>query len=217
MEILEIAKKKLVETKAEIISKKNNLRDISLQLRILGNEIGSLTKKITYMHIAEKILTDVIERVSTENLRKIEALVNKALFVIFPDLGIQFKIEQSVKRGNNVYTFNLLRDGVSGSINSYGGGIIAAVSVVLFILFNVITKRFPLIVLDETLSFLAVKYIPAMSDFLRSLAKEFGIPVLMVTHQAPFATCSDVCSEIGFVNGNTNILGSMTNETGNPT
>jgi ABC-type dipeptide/oligopeptide/nickel transport system ATPase subunit len=89
-----------------------------------------------------------------------------------------------------------LQDNVRGSINSFGGGIIAVIAVVLKILFNIVTKRFPLLVFDETLSFLAVNYIPAMSEFLKTLSKEFNIPILLVTHQKEFAIAAENCFEI---------------------
>lgn len=194
--------------------------DLALKQRLLGVESDkirseltrvqtdteAMRSRLTYLHISEKILQDVVEKVSVQNLARIETAVNRALSFIFRDLGLTFKVVTDVKRGNNVYRFELLRQGVSGTIHSFGGGIIAAVSVVLKLLFNVITKRWPLLVLDETLSFLAVAYIPAMSEFLTTMSTEFDIPILMVTHQPEFAAGAQHCYEVSFRNDSETIL-----------
>jgi len=196
MEILELAQKQLFDLKVNAKTLEKEQKQIQEELLSLEQDSADFRERLTHLHIAEKILQEVVEKVSQQNLLKIEAFVNRALSLIFTDLNLSFKIGQDVKRGNNVYFFEILQDNVRGSINSFGGGIIAVIAVVLKILFNIITKRFPLLVFDETLSFLAVNYIPAMSEFLKTLSKEFNLPILLVTHQKEFAVSADNCLEI---------------------
>jgi len=196
MELFEQAKQKLFDLKVNIKTLEQQQKEMATELLELETSSADLKERLTYLHIAEKILQEVVEKVSQQNLLKIEAFVNRALNLIFTDLNLSFKIQQDVKRGNNVYYFEIYKDNICGNINSFGGGIISVIAVVLKILFNIITKRFPLLVLDETSSFLAVNYIPNMSDFLKTLSKEFNLPILLVTHQKEFAVAADNCFEI---------------------
>lgn len=191
--VLKKAKQKLLDLQIEerLLSAKKG--ELESNKQIAENKLLGLKEKVTYLHISKKILQEVVERVSKDNLEKVESFVNRALTLIFPDLSLSFKIEQDVKRGNNTYSFAVYQGSIKGSIHSFGGGVIAVIAVVLKILFNIITKRFPLLALDETLSFLAVNYIPAMSDFLKTVSKEFGIPIILVTHQPQFASAADFC------------------------
>ena len=146
------------------------------------------------MSVASRILQEVADKVSTENFKKIEFLVNRALSTIFTDLRLTFKIVTEVKRGNPVYQFEIDKNGIPGTINSLGGGIVVVVAVVLKLLFNVISNRFPLLVLDETLSHLhSTSYVRNMSAFLREVSKEFGIPIVMVSQEDGFSEFSDTC------------------------
>ena len=174
----------LVRTRAGAIATEQKQIEVGLE---------GIEKRMNLLSIASKILQDVADKVSTENFKKIEFLVNRALATIFTDIQFLFKIESEVKRGNPCYQFVIYKDGIPGTINSLGGGIVVVVAVVLKLIFNVISTRFPVLVLDETLSFLATTYIPNMSAFLKEVSREFGIPILMVTHQDKFAEASDSC------------------------
>lgn len=206
IQILEQAKKEVFDLQVQIKALENQKNQIEVDIRKKGEDCSSFRERLTHLHIAERVLQEVVEKVSKQNLAKIESFVDRALSLIFPDLNLSFKIEQDVKRGNNVYSFVILKDQIRGGVNSFGGGVIAVISVVLKILFNIVTKRFPLLVLDETISFLAVNYIPAMSDFLKTLAKEFDLPIVLVTHQKEFAIAADQCYEFSLNAKNETVL-----------
>lgn len=206
LEVINLAQKKILDTKVNIKVIESRITSLAAEKDAAEKFVSDTRTKLTYMHVAKKILQEIVEKVSQDNLAKVEGFVNRALTLIFTDLDLSFKIEQDVKRGNNVYSFAIYQGKVKGSIHSFGGGVVAVIAVVLKILFNIITKRFPLIVLDETLSFLAVNYIPAMSEFMKTLSKEFDIPILMVTHQPQFASAADTNYEIGIKDGNTVLL-----------
>ena len=84
---------------------------------ILGSQIDTEEKKLSNLNtqkeelhnrmaelkIASSFLQSLVDSVAAESILKIEALVNTALKTIFYDMTLQFKIEQGVKRGNNVY------------------------------------------------------------------------------------------------------------------
>jgi ABC-type lipoprotein export system ATPase subunit len=69
-----------------------------------------------------------------------------------------------------------------------GRGITA---LVMKLIFNRITNRFPLVVFDESLSFLADKYIDPASQFIKQMTAEFKMPLILVTHQPRFTAYAD--------------------------
>jgi cob(I)alamin adenosyltransferase len=92
MEILEVAQKQLFDLKVNIKTLEQEQKQIASKMLALENESSSYRERLTHMHIAEKILQEVVEKVSKQNLLKIEAFVNRALSLIFTDLNLSFKI-----------------------------------------------------------------------------------------------------------------------------
>jgi ABC-type thiamine transport system ATPase subunit len=54
-----------------------------------------------------------------------------------------------------------------------------------------LAKRYPFLAIDESLAFLADKYVPNASTFIKDLSKEFNMPIVMVTHNPLFTKSSD--------------------------
>ena len=59
-------------------------------------------------------------------------------------------------------------------------------------MFNILNKSFPIIVFDESLSFLYEGYIPYASQFIKEISKEFSLAVFMSTHQVMFGENADI-------------------------
>lgn len=153
--------------------------------------IQSLKKNIELHTTASSFLQSIIESVCQKNIRKIEDFVNLSLKNIFNDQEITFRIDKSIKRNVNVYSFVLYKDGVEGSINSFGGGILCVVSLVLKILFIKLTKSFNLLVLDESLSFLSEGYLENCSKYIKTMTTDFNLNLILVTHQSKFKYYAD--------------------------
>lgn len=149
-------------------------------------------EEVENLMMAGKAIQSIIERVSRSNIAQIESLVNDALDIIFHDQSIRFSVNSSEKRGTAAYTWTLTKDGIEGNINSFGGGVVAIPALVLKALSLVLSKRYPLLVLDESLSFVSAEYVPNVSDFLKQLSKQLGITVVLVTHQPKFSEAADL-------------------------
>lgn len=193
----------MIDTKLLAEELLNSRREQSAVLEYRATELDknifSSTEKssrmeteLATMKVASALLQELVDQVSITNIARIEKLVNQALQTIFHDIeGLEFKIISEVKRNLIAYRLVLMKHGVEGGINSFGGGPWSVVAVILKILFCILAKRFPLLVLDESLSFLSEHYIESASSFLKEMSKEFGIPILMVTHQPLFSENSD--------------------------
>jgi ABC-type lipoprotein export system ATPase subunit len=62
----------------------------------------------------------------------------------------------------------------------------------LKIIFNIFTKRFPVLLLDESLAFLSEQYQSSFSNLLKELSRQFNLIIVLVTHQAMFAESADI-------------------------
>lgn len=156
-----------------------------------------LTEEVEILTMATKFLADLVDRVSVQNLRKLEDIVNNALRVIFHDQDFKFEIESQIRRGATSYSWTLSKDGIKGNINSFGGGAFAVISLILKILSQIISKKYPLLVLDESLSFVSKEYItPNLSQFLKELSEQFETTILLVTHQPAFAEEADLVYKV---------------------
>jgi hypothetical protein len=147
---------------------------------------GEILHQFEILHTCSKILQNLIDIISTENIYKLEQLVNSALKSIFWDLNIEMKIEQEVKRNIIIRNIVIYKDGRRGTIKSNGGGIWAVIAVVLKVLCNVLKKNYPLIVFDESMSFVADKYVPSMVKFLGELSENMNLVVSSITHNILF-------------------------------
>jgi hypothetical protein len=156
-----------------------------------GLALSQVYSKIEVLKMSSEVLQQLIEKVSKRNILKIEELVNRALANIFYDMKITVKIQSESKRNNTQYSIKIIQENRKGGVNSYGGGVVCIVSLILKFMFNILNKSFPIIAFDETLSFLYEGYIPYASQFIREISKEFSLPVFMSTHQVMFCENAD--------------------------
>lgn len=186
---LEALNKRLIITTHERDTLAQHLDSLAQQQR-------ATRTRADLLQMALGIVQQLVDTVSASNIKRVEELVNSALKTIFYDLDLRFRIISEIKRNQNTYRIAFYHNDVEGGIQSFGGGVLAVVALVLKVLFNLFAKRYPMIVLDESLSFLSEKYIGHASKFLKELSLEFNMPILLVTHQPQFADAADMTYEV---------------------
>ena len=209
MQSIDLVKSFLEKSKTDYDLSIHNENVLRLSLQNSNEDLIQLKKDIENHTIASTFLQSIIETVCESNLKKIETWVNLGLKRIFNDQIIEFKIEKAIKRNVNTYQLILLKDNIAGSKNSYGGGILCVVSLILKLLFLEITKSPKLLVLDESLSFLSEKYIENCSAFINILIKEFNLNVILVTHQEKFKEYASHVYEAKNMNNQTQFISSV--------
>ena len=157
----------------------------------MATKQAELKQHVENLRMATSVLQELVDAVSARNLAKTEDLVNSALATIFPDQEIRFRIISEIKRNTVQYRVAIVQDGHEGTTNSYGGGPVSVIALVLKLLFNVLAKRYPFLAFDESLAFLSEKYIDNASAFIKEMSDEFKMPILFVTHQPKLAAASD--------------------------
>jgi len=196
MDVLDQAQERLEDFNSKISVIDYQITEKNAELEKLEDFIISSTKRLELMKLATLILQELVDVVSTKNIIKIESLVNSALVSVFYDENYVFKIKKKPERNQHIYKIVLCKNGIEGNENSFGGGVWSWIAFVLKILFNILSKRFPLLVPDESLSFLSAKYIPNASSFINDLSQEFNLPILLVTHQPLFADSANIKYEL---------------------
>lgn len=183
----QLTEKKIKELQGKEAVLIHSIREDRKEIKANKEFISIAVSRLETMRMAQAFLQELVDLVSRKNIERIEQLVNSALSTIFFDQEITFKIKQTIKRNMNTYEIVLMDKEVERGVDSFGGGIIAVVALVLKILFCLFSKRYPIIVLDESLAFLSDKYIKYASHFINEMSKEFNIHIILVTHQPLFA------------------------------
>lgn len=115
-------------------------------------------------------------------------LINQAYKSIFKDDKLEFELHTAIKRNKTIYSVNIvdhtnLEQGikVSGLMESFGGAVAVLTSIMLRMVFIMLTGRPKFLVLDETLNPISPKYREQTSQLLSQLCEKLGFVISIVT------------------------------------
>lgn len=142
--------------------------------------------------VFKRWLEDSLEK----NIQSIAELGTTALRHVIHDQELTFKIHQDPKLNRLAMKFLIEDGGVEGDpMASFGGGAVVLLSMVLRLAVMARMGMVNLLLLDESMMALANKYVPAAAEFMRSLAEETGVNILMVTHNPEYLAHAHVAYE----------------------
>lgn len=149
------------------------------------------------VEIFKRWLEDALDK----NVHAMAELATSGLRHIISDQKLTFKVKQEMKYNRLSMRFVLEQernDGViieGDPINSYGGGAVVIISLILRLAVMARMKMANLLLLDESMVALANAYVPACASFMRQLSEQTGINILMVTHNPEFLSYANVAYE----------------------
>jgi ABC-type uncharacterized transport system ATPase component len=121
------------------------------------------------------------------NIDSMADLATTGLRHIIHDQSLTFRIQQEMKYNRVSIKFLLEEDGTEGNpMDSFGGGAVLVISLILRLAVMARMGMGNLLLLDESMFALANRYVPAAASFMRQLAEETNINILMVTHNEEF-------------------------------
>jgi len=176
----------LLNLERQIAVGESRTQDTKARLATIDSQTQPLTEEIGCLREAQGILQQLTDTLSIQSIGEITKAVNEALTYIFFDQDLRFRVSSAVKRGKVQYELLVDDRGREGNIHAYGGGIYAIIATVLKMSLNVVTKRAPVILLDESLSFVSDRYIDRTSEFLNEISENLGLSAILVTHQEKF-------------------------------
>lgn len=134
---------------------------------------------------AQRALQEVAEQTQRAAHARLAAVVTRCLKAVFGDQAYEFVIRFEQKRGKTEARFAFLRGGLEvDPVDAAGGGVVdvAAFALRFAALLLGAPRRRKLLVLDEPFRFLSREYRPAVKALITTLAEEFGVQLLVVTH-----------------------------------
>lgn len=136
------------------------------------------------------ILTELVREQSNIKIGEIENIVNEGLKVVFSD-NIEIKIISSILNNKTTYHIDITQNGVHGTQESFGGGVLAVISLCLRVVMIIYCKRDRILFLDESLGFVSEVYQPSLSNFISQLCKRLGFNITLISHQPKMTAYAD--------------------------
>lgn len=185
----------------EGVSRVKTYRDV-LQSQASAHE--SREKEMRYKADLHQRCTEVfktwLEDSLEKNVNSMAELATAGLKHVIHDQDLTFRIFQDPKLNRLHMRFVLEDRGEGGTVEgdplaSFGGGAAVVISLVLRLAVMARMNMGNLLLLDESMVALAQAYVPSAASFMRQLAEETGVNILMVTHNPEFLAHAHVAYE----------------------
>ena len=162
------------------------------------HEVLELSQKVEKLAKVLELYRHLLDSLVLKQVRSVEEVVTEALREVFYDQNLSLESELSLKYGKVAVDF-FFRQGEKEHLQSvrgkpmdnFGGGPSSITSLVLRVLTVLKLKRWPLVVLDESLGAVSDDYLEQSSQFMHRLARDLGVDLLLVTHKPPFLECAN--------------------------
>lgn len=184
-----------------------SIQALTASLENNTQQITDLAEAIEVCDKAKAVLESYALDQQTDLQQAVESLVTRGLQTVFQE-DLRFKLDFKVVRNQPEVSFSIVsqvgEETVETDIvNSYGGGL----AVVCATLLRIIVLRYlvahgkvdPILILDEPLAALSPHYgerdaeslRTRMAEFLRVVADELGVQLLLVTHEPDYGVYAD--------------------------
>lgn len=161
-----------------------SLDSLRVKAEYKKSEIAELNSKLLQLDDVNIYFQKNIAYLTEGTRGFIETVVNKGLTFIFGE-GVSVEIVDKVQSNKTLYSLRVIdnKTGADGLTDSHGGGVMAVVSFLFRFLVSVKTGLAPVLILDESFTFVSREYHERLSEFLRMLADEYKYDILLVSHQ----------------------------------
>lgn len=167
--------------------------NIKANLEETNNEISNLNAKLTFMEQSKACYVKAVDILYQESIGALKETLNTALKYIMFDKNYACNLILDDKRGTKTIEITLidldedfevdLKDGV-------GQGVRTIISFILKA-YYLINRNSKYLFLDEKYSALSDHYIPRFFEFMKRLADDKGMILVLITHDTRFAEYAD--------------------------
>jgi ABC-type uncharacterized transport system ATPase component len=185
-----------------LTSRVRNLSETSVRVKALRGrdvetlvsveaEMVELSAKVNTLLKVNELFRSLMDRLVTDQVKVIESIVTEGLGTIFHDQKLSFEAEIGSRYNKIAIDFRLKQgEGalaiVGKPLESFGGGPSSVASLLLRVLTLLRLGRKHVLFLDETLAAVSDEYVDLTGKFLRRLASNAGVDILLVTHKQSF-------------------------------
>ena len=164
------------------------------------SEINDCDKRIKFLFDTKEYYVKAVDILYEESIGALKDTLNAALRYIVFDRNYNCNLTLEDKRGTKTLELSLvdLDEGFEVDLKDGAGqGIRTIISFILKV-YYLINKGSRLLFLDEKYSALSEHYVPRFFEFMKKMAEEQGIIVVLITHDNRFM---DYADNIFTVNG----------------
>lgn len=170
--------------------------EVARQGKAAQLEVARLQHQAEVHEQVALLLSTIGEQRQEDARRQVEELVTRALQVVFGE-NLSFHMVQSVKASRSEVDF-VVRSTYGDEVvetpvmEARGGGMVAVVGFTLRLVVLLLTpgvRRF--LALDESFAHVSASYEPRVAEFLREVADQARVQILLVTHSPIYAEFAD--------------------------
>jgi chromosome segregation ATPase len=172
-------------------------RNLQHEIDAKAKEVEALASKLDTLSKVGELFRALMDKLVLDHVHSIESVVSEGLKTIFIDYDLSFEAEISQRYHKVAIDFFIRQQDQKMSIRAhpleaFGGGPSSIASLILRVLAMRRLKKWPLLVLDETLAAVSNEYIEQTSLFLKELSAKTSISILLITHKPSFTEHADV-------------------------
>ena len=165
------------------------VRELKVQKELLGTQVESLKATVQKLREEKKVCDEglnIVQRVALltqEQLRyNLEDIVNTMLKAVYGDT-YTFSIIYDTKYNRTEARMALIEDGEELDVlSSVGGGVVDLLTIALRVALVILSSNRQTLIFDEPGKMLSEDIRPAFYEALKSLSKDLGIQIIMVSH-----------------------------------
>lgn len=140
--------------------------------------------KVETAEEGQRVVQEVALAVQEKVHARVASIVSRCLAAVFDD-PYEFRLDFTKKRGKTEARLVFTRNGLElDPMDAAGGGVLDVAALGLRLAALVLTRPQPrrLLVLDEACRMLSKEYVERFGTLLETLAVDFGVQILLVTH-----------------------------------
>lgn len=167
----------------------------SLEFRMeeLKKEISDIEDNVKFMVESKSFYIKAVDIMYEESIGALKDTLNTALQYIMFDKNYSCNLELEDKRGVKNLYISLIDNDEDFEVDLKDGAGQGVRTIISFILktYYLINKSSRLLFLDEKYSALSEHYIPRFFEFMKKMADEKGMIIVLITHDARFMEYAD--------------------------
>ena len=182
----------LLETREKVDSLLSDLKVVKRRCKDEREKLNEAEDRLTHIDEAQQTAQHVAEQIQQRAHSQIAGVVSRCLETVFDDDNYGFKIRFDKKRGKTEAVLIITKDEheVEDPLNGDSGAVCEMAGFALRLSCLVLAKPGlrKLIVLDEPFKSMSAEYWENTRLLLDGLSKDFGIQIIMVTHNPKLQT-----------------------------
>lgn len=161
------------------------LKRCESQIELKRELLSEKEERAQVISLSTKILENYLESVSSSVSGTLEELMRSALSIFNMNIDVTLEYKDGARGG---YRTKITQGAVSGGVDSFGGGVLSIISLIMLVSTIVLKNKRRFIVLDESLNAVSVEYQESLSNFLKQLCDDFQFDIVLVSHQKALNT-----------------------------